>query len=105
MNLSNQYDRLAEQRMEEAARAMAAAEREREIEARFGEDDWPDDTVLAFNHQFNSGGTRYNYIAYKIKGKWYIGGASGSKYTWEQLVSFMKDTTSLHWADSWKQVF
>jgi len=96
---------LANQRMEEAARALAAAEVEREIEAKFGEDDWPDETVLYFNHQFNNAGLRYTYIAFKIRGAWYIGGRDGARWSWERLVEFMKDTTELWSVETWKKEF
>jgi hypothetical protein len=87
---------------EQAILNIAAAQAE---VMKFGEDDFADDSVVAFDKQFNSASTRYSYTAYKIKGLWYISGMVGSKYTWDQLIEFMRGTEHFWYAENWKQVF
>jgi hypothetical protein len=73
--------------------------------ARFGQDEWEDDTVLSFTHQFTVGGTMYSYLAYKIKGFWYLSGRTGSRLTWAQLVEFMKDSDIVWVVTGWKKAY
>jgi len=73
---------------------------------RFGEDDWPNGTILYFEKRFNSGGRLYSYTAlkcevknYNLEGKvWYTSGPKApGPYTWEQLSEFMSQGVDKVW--------
>lgn len=99
---------LAEHRMQEAARALEAAAREQEVWNRFGEEDpFEDDNAIAFKRRFPSGDIVYSYVAYKIKGHWYLSGTVGARLTWQQLVDgwLRYAEGDVEWATEWKKAF
>lgn len=65
-----------------------------ELEA-YGEDVYDDDTVLAFDFKFSKKNEEdlkwYSYVAFKVKGKWYLTGNRGRQlYDWDDLVAFWR---------------
>ena len=69
-----------------------------ELDAKFGEDDWPTGTVIAFDRVWEVNNKRYDFAALKvINNLWYVtkGDRSmmGSPFTWENLKEFMRTTT------------
>ena len=104
-NRADALDELAQERIEQALKLKEQAAEERAVVERFGDDDWEDGAVLAFEHQFNRSGLAYNYLAYKIKGMWYVSGRIGSKLSWSQLVEFMKDSEVVHSVTGWKKEY
>jgi len=74
---------------------------------RFGEDDWPNGTILYFEKRFNTHGRLYSYTALKCKvgdynpleGRaWYTSGPKApGPYTWEQLSEFMSQGVDKVW--------
>lgn len=57
---------------------------------RFGEDDYPEGTVIKFRKQFVEGGEKYRYAAIKANGLWYTTGPKSPKgYTWDELVAWL----------------
>src|SRR6266511_3078812 len=67
--------------------ATRALEELEELE-RYDADDWPNDTVLAFTYCYPNSENEYSYLAYKIKGLWYLSGRRGDHMTWDELVDF-----------------
>jgi hypothetical protein len=75
--------------------------------ARFGDDVYEDDTVLAFDYQFNGGSKVYSYAIIKCAGRWYTTGTKvNGGQTWDQLVRFWTQGTVVNmWvAAEWEQV-
>jgi hypothetical protein len=58
--------------------------------AEFGVDEYEDDTVIAFEYQFNPGGIFYSYVMIKVNGHWYTSGprSAGKAWTWDELVEW-----------------
>jgi hypothetical protein len=57
--------------------------------AGLGDDEFQNDDVIFFKHQFDEGGTVYSYAALKTGDAWYTTGPRGARYTWDQLKLFM----------------
>lgn len=92
-------DRMMEQALDTEEKSMASrrdvlARQQLRIEEqlqemeRFGDDVYNDDAVLMFKFRHANNSTIYTYVALKVKGLWYLSGASGAKLTWDQLVDF-----------------
>jgi hypothetical protein len=65
---------------------------------RFGEDDWPEGTIIVFDKQFAGGGTTYHYAAIKAPshlrsgGGWYTTEPRAPKdYSWEDLIAWIQE--------------
>jgi hypothetical protein len=60
---------------------------------RFGEDVFPDQTVLIFGCKFPQTVTVYTYVALKASGRWYVTGTGTSSMikSWNDLVVWWKD--------------
>jgi hypothetical protein len=80
-----------------------------ELEGKFGRDEeYPTGTVVKFNKTYTESGTRYVYAALKVVGGlWYLTHSSTmstSPMKWEDLVEFMKGTTSFEYVSEWTDV-
>lgn len=70
---------------------------EREVTARlalvdaYGEDVYPNGTVITFEKVHTGGGISYTYAVLKATDKWYATGSYGSAaiHTWDSLVEFL----------------
>lgn len=73
----------------------------------YGEDDYDDEAVLLFKYRFRNSDTVYSYVAFKIKGHWYLSGKSGSRLSWDELVKFWCDgeVSEMWYCSGWEQVF
>lgn len=57
--------------------------------AKFGKDDWEDETVFRFDKQFRGSGVTYSYAMIKANGLWYSTGPKAPKgFTWSQMVDW-----------------
>jgi hypothetical protein len=74
----------------QAAYVQEQLDKELEKKAKFGEDEYEDDTVIAFEYQFHPGGIFYSYVMIKVKGSWYTSGprTNGKAWTWDELVDW-----------------
>lgn len=59
---------------------------------RWGEDDFPNNTVLRWVKRYPGNDGEYHYAAIKANDSWYRTGVGESPTTWDQLVQ--------HWADA-----
>jgi hypothetical protein len=78
---------------EQARRLLEHAQEMRNKVERFGEDDYPDASVIVFNKRFTlPEGYLYQYSAIKTNNLWYTTGPKSPKgYTWDQLINWMGD--------------
>lgn len=101
--------------------------------SKYGEDDFPEGTVLRFKYRFNGArrvvrhpalnhgaavhidvrlnegqptGPWYTYAAIKVKGGWYLTGARQGRLTWDDFVDFLSrgQVKKLRMAASWDGV-
>ena len=79
---------------------------EKQIEAldKFGEDDYPDETVLFYKTNFGReyDATQYTYTALKVHGGWYLSGKTTGPVSWDTLVDrHLQFATEVWVADAW----
>jgi len=53
------------------------------------DDEFPNETVIRFKHSHDGDTVWYTYIAFKVRGKWYLTGRVTTPQSWDQLVAFM----------------
>lgn len=108
--------RFAPRRKEVIEAQMRRLEAELTRLTKYGDDLFPDGTVLKFKYRFkpsasNSSpqfvyGQWYTYAAIKIKGGWYMTGVRSGRLSWDQFVEFLSrgDVKKLRMASSWDRV-
>jgi hypothetical protein len=83
-----------------SARAFYERQAQRALEKlaaldRFGEDEFEDGTIIAWEYQFHTGTKVYSYAAIKCGGLWYSTGPNAPKaYSWSQMVDWWSAATN-----------
>lgn len=74
---------------------------------QFGEDEFPNGTVIKFKYRFTSWNidpSFYTYVALKTADRWYLTGRISDMFTWDDLVEFLARGTvkEMRIATEWK---
>ena len=74
---------------------------------QFGEDEFPNGTVLKFKYRFcgeYSNTAFYTFVALKTADHWYLTGRIADMFTWDDLVEFLARGTvkKMRIATEWK---
>jgi hypothetical protein len=106
-----------DRRIEELDRQRRELEDEIAKLVEFGDDVYPDDSVILFRKRFGSPrrdhktrelSSSFTYVALKVAGSWWLTGSSngpGRRYSWEQLVRFLSEGVTELWEVSeWKRI-
>lgn len=92
--MTDKYSDAVTESMESGAdvlrRHLRRVEAELERAEAYGEDDYPDETVLLFRYRFHhaTADDTYAYVALKKGRSWWLTGERHSRRSWTELVEF-----------------
>lgn len=79
-----------------------------QLEGKWGNDVYPEGTVLVFQRKFDMWEKTYHYAAVKAKGAWFVTGKRDTPFTWSEFVSWLQQgnypVTELWWATDFELV-
>lgn len=72
----------------------------------YGDDEFPQGSVIRWRKQFRPGGEKYRYAAMKVQQLWYVTGGKTPPRTWDQLVELLSNSavSKIQIATGWKSL-